>query len=62
MVSSTVVHCIAAVLSNNEGRFVEDFVCLDNHKIMFSYDLKFEAALPADLKQGGTLTVVYTIS
>jgi hypothetical protein len=60
MSSSTVVHCtsIAAVVSNEEGIFVEDFVFLDHHKFMFGYDLKCEAALPTDLNQGGAGTVV----
>lgn len=53
MASSTVIHCIAAIVSNEEGIFVEDFVFLDRHKIMFGYDLKFEATLPTDLNQGG---------
>jgi hypothetical protein len=60
MASSTVVHCIAAVVSNEEGIFVEDFVFLDHHKIMFDYDLKFEAALTTDLNQGDAWTVVCT--
>lgn len=58
MANSTVVHCIAAVVSNEEGIFVEDLVFLDHHKIMFGYDLIFEAALPTDLNQGGAGTVV----
>lgn len=58
MSSSTLVPCIAAVVSNEEGIYVENFVFLDHHKIMFGYDLKFEAALPTDLNQGGAGTVV----
>ena len=58
MSSSTEVHCITAVVSDEEGIYVEDFVFLDYHKIMFGYDLKFEAALPTDLNQGGGGTVV----
>jgi hypothetical protein len=38
MASITVLHPIAAVVSN--------------HKIMFDYDLRFEAALPTDLNEG----------
>lgn len=53
MASSTVVHCVAAIVSNEGGISVEDLVFLDHHKIMFGYDLKFEAALPTDLNQGG---------
>ena len=53
MAICAVVHCIAAIVSNEEGIFVEDFVFLDDHKIMFGYDLKSGAALPTDLKQGG---------
>jgi hypothetical protein len=49
---------IAAVVSNEEDIFVEDFVFLDHHKMMFGYDLKFEAAMPTDLNQGGAGTVV----
>jgi hypothetical protein len=58
MSSSTVVHCIAAVASNEEGIYVEDSVFLDHQKIMFGYDLKFETALPTDLNEGGAGTVV----
>jgi hypothetical protein len=39
MASSTVVHSIAAVVSNGEGIFDAYSVFPDHHKIMFGYDL-----------------------